>query len=94
MSPGLKYSLARVGVFVVCTVPAVYFLPASLDLLLRILIGAVISALLSFILLARMRDEMAQALSTTFEQRRAEKERLRAALAGEDSADPANDDEK
>ena len=89
MSPGLKYTLARLVVFVVCTVPAVLFLPNSLDLLLRILIGAVISALVSFLLLGRWRDELAEALSATFRQRREEKERLRAALAGEDEPEAA-----
>ncbi len=84
MNPGLRYTLARIVVFVVCTVPAVLFLPSSLDLLLRILIGAVVSAIVSFLFLARWRDEMAESLSATFRQRREEKERLRAALAGED----------
>ncbi len=95
MTPGLKYTLARFGLFLVCTVPAVLFLPATLDLLLRILIGAVISALLSLVLLKGLRDQMADQLSSTFQQRRESKNKLRAALAGEDvddtppPADPA-----
>ena len=87
MSPGLKYTLARFGVFVVCTLPAVFFLPKSLDLLPRILIGFVLSAIVSFTLLRRWRDEMAQQISDSVQQRREEKNKLRAALAGEDEGD-------
>ena len=90
MTPGLKYTLARVGVFVVCTVPAIYLLPHSLDLLVRIFIGAVISAVISVIALARLRGQMADQINTVVQQRRVEKEKLRAALAGDDEEDPAS----
>jgi Protein of unknown function (DUF4229) len=87
VTPGLKYTLARVGVFIACTLPAVLFLPKSLDLLPRILIGFVLSAIVSFTLLRRWRDEMAQQIADGVQQRREEKNKLRAALAGEDEGD-------
>lgn len=93
MSPGLKYTLARFGIFVACTVPAVLLLPRGLDLLPRILIGAVLSAIVSFAVLRRWRDEMAEQIATGMQTRRAEKERLRSALSGDDepAAEPARD---
>jgi uncharacterized membrane protein YccC len=84
VSPGLKYTLARFGIFVACTVPAILLLPQSLDLLLRVLIGAVLSAVVSLLLLRRWRGQMADQISAGLQSRREEKERLRAALAGED----------
>jgi hypothetical protein len=87
VTPGLKYTLARFGIFVACTVPAIMLLPQSLDLLLRILIGAVLSAVVSLLVLNKWRNQMADQISTGLQQRRDEKERLRAALAGEDETD-------
>jgi hypothetical protein len=84
VTPGLKYTLARVGIFAVCTVPAILLLPSSLDLLVRIFIGAVLSAVISVVALARLRGQMADQINTVVEQRRVEKEKLRAALAGDD----------
>ena len=89
MTPGLKYTLARFGVFIVCTLPAVLFLPKSLDILPRILIGFVLSAIISFTFLRRWRDEMAQQISDGLDKRREEKNKLRAALAGEDEEEDA-----
>jgi len=89
VTAGLKYTLARVGIFIVCTVPAVLLLPASLDLLLRILIGAVLSAAVSFMLLGKLRADMAESIGVNLEQRREQKNKLRAALAGDD--EPADD---
>jgi hypothetical protein len=84
VTPGLKYTLARFGVFVACTVPAALLLPHSLDLLVRIFIGAVLSAVVSLLVLSKWRNQMADQISTGLQQRREEKDRLRAALAGED----------
>jgi ABC-type bacteriocin/lantibiotic exporter with double-glycine peptidase domain len=84
VSPAIKYTLARVGLFVV--IVAVLY-PLGLDLFLTMMIALLISLPLSYFLLRRWRDQMAQRLETTVEQHRAQKEKLRAALSGEDSDD-------
>jgi hypothetical protein len=91
VTPGLKYTLARFGIFVACTAPVV-LLFTGLDLLLRILIGAVLSTIVSLVTLRRWRDQMAMQISTGLQSRRDENERLRAALAGEDEQTPGSPD--
>ena len=93
VNPALKYALGRVGLFVACAVPVVLLLPASLNLLLKLMIALVLSAIASFIFLRRWRDELATRMSANAQRRLAERERLRSALAGtdEDSADRDED---
>lgn len=86
MNPGLKYALARMGIFAACAVPAMLLLPAGMSSLLKIMIALVVSAGLSFVLLKRLRDEVAQRMSANARNRVEQKQRLRAALAGEDEA--------
>jgi hypothetical protein len=86
VNPSLKYSLGRVGLFVV--VLAVLY-PVPLDLLVKLMIAVATSAVLSFFLLRRWRDEMAGQLATVATKRKAQKEKLRAALAGDDELPPA-----
>jgi Protein of unknown function (DUF4229) len=81
MSPAIKYTLARVGMFLVI---AVALTPLHLDLLLRLVIALVVTAVAAYFLLRRWRDEMATNISKSMETRKAEKERLRSALAGDD----------
>jgi hypothetical protein len=89
MSPGLKYALGRVGIFVVCAIPALTLLPRDMNLFLKLMIALVVSAVLSFALLRRWRDEVAEQMSAGSRRRTEQKERLRSALAGED--DPPRD---
>lgn len=86
MSPVVKYTAGRLGLFVACAA-IVLFLPGSLNLFLRLLVALVISAIASFFLLRGWRDEMAEYLASSYRRRTAERERLRAALAGEDAPD-------
>ena len=81
MSPVIKYTLARVGLFA-----AVFaaLLPVDLDIFVKLLIALVASAGFSFILLRGLREQVANQMASTAERRKAEKERLRAALAGDD----------
>ena len=81
MSPAIKYTLARVGMFLVI---AVALTPLHLDLLLQLLIALVVTAVAAYFLLRRWRDEMAANIGKSMEARKAEKERLRSALAGDD----------
>ena len=83
MSPMMKYSLARVGLFV-AVAAVLTVLPIPLAFLVRLMIAVVVSAVLSLFLLRGMRDQVAEQLGAAARRRAAEKERLRAALAGED----------
>lgn len=87
MSPVIKYTLARVGLFV-----AVFaaLLPIDLSIFLKLLIAMIASAGFSLVLLRRWRDEMGNHLAASAERRKADKERLRAALAGDDEPKKQN----
>lgn len=88
MSPAVKYTLGRLGLFVV-----VFGLltPVPLNFLVKAMIALLASAAFSYFLLAKWRNEMAEQLGTVAERRTAEKDRLRAALAGDEAAAAAGD---
>ncbi|MFI5494284.1 DUF4229 domain-containing protein [Actinoplanes sp. NPDC051859] len=88
MSPALKYTLGRFGLFVVVFV---MLLPVPLHILVRAMIALVASAAFSYFLLAKWRTEMAEQLGGVAQRRSAEKVRLRAALAGDEEAAAAGD---
>jgi hypothetical protein len=77
----VKYTLGRIGLFVLV---ALALWPVSLNLFLKLMLALAFSAAASFFLLRRWRDEMAQQLAAAADRRKTEKERLRAALSGED----------
>jgi mannitol-specific phosphotransferase system IIBC component len=77
----VKYTLARVGIFIVI---AVVLMPLVHDLLLAMLISAVVTSVVALFVLKRWRDEVASTLENSMTARRAEKEKLRSALAGDD----------
>ena len=84
MSPATKYTLGRIGLFVVVALPLLLFLPQEMNVLLKLMIALLISAVLAFFVLRRWRDEVAEHLSVGSRRKAAEKEKLRAALAGDD----------
>jgi hypothetical protein len=88
MSPAVKYTLGRLGLFV-----AVFalLLPVPLNFLVKAMIALLASAAFSYFLLAKWRNEMAEQLGSVAERRKAEKQRLRAALAGDEAAAAAGD---
>ncbi|MEU5721312.1 DUF4229 domain-containing protein [Micromonospora sp. NPDC047738] len=86
MSAAVKYTLGRIGLFV--GVLAALWL-VDMNPFLRLMLALVFSAALSFFLLRGWRDEMAGEMAEASDRRRAEKERLRSALAGEDQPAPA-----
>jgi hypothetical protein len=88
MSPAVKYTLGRLGLFVVVFV---LLLPVPLAFLVKAMIALLASAAFSYFLLAKWRNEMAEQLGTVAERRKAEKARLRAALAGDEAAAAAGD---
>ena len=92
MSPGLKYALGRVGLFVVIAVPLVLLTPDDMNFFLKLMIAFVLSAVLGIVLLRRLRAGVAEQVQASMVKRAAEKERLRAALAGEDAAPQSGTD--
>jgi hypothetical protein len=90
MSPFMKYTLARVGIFVVVAA-ALFFVPAPIDPLLRLLIALLISAVLSYFVLGRLRNQVGVQVAGVVQRRAERKERLRSALAGDDVRDDAAD---
>lgn len=84
MNPMLKYTLGRLGIFVAFLVPVALLFPPELNPLLKLLIALVPSAIVSFFALRQWRDEVAEQMSTKSRRRSSEKERLRAALSGDD----------
>lgn len=81
MPPVLKYTLARIGLFLVVLLA---LWPVNMNGYLKLILAVAFSAALSFFLLAGIRNEAAEKWLEASQRRRAEKERLRAALAGED----------
>jgi predicted Kef-type K+ transport protein len=81
MSPVIKYTLARVGLFALVFAA---LLPLDLDIFIKLLIALLASAGFSLILLRGLRDQVANRMASSAERRKAEKDRLRAALSGDD----------
>lgn len=82
MWPMLKYTLGRLGIFVAVFLLVLPFPGPSV--LVKALIAVLVSLPLAWYLLRRWREAATVAISESVEQRRARRERLRAALAGED----------
>ncbi|MEV4412377.1 DUF4229 domain-containing protein [Catellatospora sp. NPDC049609] len=89
MSPAVKYTLGRLVLFLACF-GAAWFIP-GVDLFIKLGIAVLASFALSWFLLRGLRDEMTAQVEEAFERRKADKERLRAALAGEDVPAEATD---
>jgi hypothetical protein len=85
VSPAVKYTLARIGLFVAVLL---VLLPLRLNIFVTLMIAVLASAGFALVLLRPWRDQMAQQLAGAAERRRADKERLRAALAGDDEPSP------
>jgi hypothetical protein len=88
MSPAVKYTLGRLGLFVIVFAA---LLPLPLNILVKAMIAFVASAGFAFFVLRGWRNEMAEQLGSVAQRRSAEKERLRSALAGDDEAAAAGD---
>jgi hypothetical protein len=81
MSPVVKFTLGRVGLFVAV---ALLLWPVPIDLLLKLMIALVVSVPLQFVVLRKWRADMIEYVDHAANRRRTEKEKLRAALAGDD----------
>ena len=89
MSPFMKYSFARLGIFVAAAA-VLFFLPIPIDPLLRLMAALLISAVLSYFLLSKLRNQVGEQVAGVAQRRIERKERLRSALAGDDIRDDAD----
>ena len=92
MSAAVKFTLGRIGLFLAVVLVLLPFPQPSL--LIKLLIAVVVSFALSWFLLRRWRDQMSVELAGRLERRRAEKAKLRAALAGDDEPEPHPDKDR
>src|SRR4051794_17666715 len=81
VNPMMKYTLARIGLFVACAA-VLLAIPFPLNLFIKLGIALLVSALLSLLLLRKMRDDVAAQLAGAVERRGGEKQKRRAARAG------------
>lgn len=89
MSAAAKFTLGRIGLFLAVLL---ILLPLPYpSLLVKLLAAVVVSFALSWFLLRGWRDQMSVELAERLERRKAEKARLRAALAGDDEPPPDGD---
>jgi hypothetical protein len=83
MNPMMKYTLARLGLFIAAAA-ILLVVPIELNPFLKLGIALIASAILSFFLLRKLRDDVANQLADGARQRADRKEKLRSALAGEE----------
>jgi hypothetical protein len=83
VNPMMKYTLARFGLFIVAAA-VLLVIPIELNPFLRLGIALIASAILSFFLLSKLRDEVANQLADGARERADRREKLRSALAGDD----------
>ena len=86
MNAAVKYTLSRVLLFIACLAALV---PVPLNLWVKLMIAVVVSFALQFVLLRKWRQEMIGEVDQAVARRRRDKQRLRAALAGDDGPDAA-----
>lgn len=82
MKATVKFTLGRFGMFLAVFLMLLPFREPSL--LVKLMIAVVVSFALSWFLLRGWRDEMSVEWAERLQRRKAAKEELRAALAGED----------
>jgi hypothetical protein len=83
VSPVVKYTLGRLGLFLACALVLV-LVPVPLNLWVKLMVAVLASFALQFVLLGRWRREMIGQVDATMARRRAEQEKLRSAMAGDD----------
>jgi len=83
MNPLVKYTLGRFGLFVLCAAVLIA-VPVPVDIFIKLMVALLASIALQFVILRRWRLEMMEYVDGAMARRRAEREKLRAALAGED----------
>lgn len=89
MSPAIKYTLGRIGLFLAVLL---VLWPLDLDILIKLMIAVLASAGLALVVLRGWRNEVAEQMAGAVERRRAERERLRSTLAGEEGDEGTSGD--
>ena len=84
LPPTVKYTLGRVGLFVL--VFGALLLVPGLNLFVKLMIAVLASFGLQFVLLRKWREEMIAYIDGSVSRSKAEKAKLRAALAGDEPA--------
>ncbi len=85
MPPVVKYTLGRVGLFVAVAL-VLAFVPVPVDLPVKLMVALIVSFGLQFVVLRKWRAEMIDQVDHSVAKRRAAREKLRSALAGEDDS--------
>jgi Protein of unknown function (DUF4229) len=88
VNPAIKYTLGRIGLFIAAFL---VLLPVPVNLLLKLALALLISAVLSFFVLRGWREQYSLQLQNAVERRKSEKDKLRSALAGDDEHDLPTD---
>lgn len=83
----VTYTLARLGLLLVVLL-ALFVVAPGLDPFVMLLVAILVSFALSWFVFRGWRERVAQVLAESARRRREERERLRAALAGEDPPSP------
>jgi hypothetical protein len=86
MSPIVRYTLARLGLFVLVAL-VVLAVPVRVDLMVKLAAAVLVTFVLAFFLLRRLRDEAATQIAEAVQRRAERKDRLRSALSGEDGTE-------
>jgi hypothetical protein len=86
VSPIVRYTVARLGLFAAVAVLLIA-VPLPVAIFLKLAIAVLVSAILSWMLLGNLREQVARQLSTVAKGRQARRQQLRAALSGDDEKD-------
>jgi Protein of unknown function (DUF4229) len=82
MTPVVKYTLGRLGLFLAC---ALVLVPVPVNFWIKLLVALLVSFALQWVLLRKWRLEMIGQVDEAMTRRGQERDRLRSALAGEDN---------
>jgi hypothetical protein len=85
MSPIVRYTIARLALFVVVAL-VLLVIPVQVNVLIKLAAALLITAALAYFLLRGLRDQVAEQLAGAARRRAERKERLRSALSGEDES--------
>jgi hypothetical protein len=83
VNPAIKYTVGRIGLFLAIFM---VLIPVPISIFLKLMIALIVSSAASWFVLRGWREQYSVQLQSSMERRRAEKQRLRSALAGEDEA--------
>jgi hypothetical protein len=86
MSPIVKYTLARLGLFVLVAL-VLLAIPVRVDLLIKLAAAVLVTFVLAYFLLRGLRDQATVQIAEAVQRRAERKERLRSALSGEDGTE-------